>query len=378
LLGNYRSHLHDYLCSEEGRRDWESAKSAVEPKIPQIKDDVFGSVPPEFALRLDLESFYMKRLEDALHRLFHPPPEGMSDRIFVADRSDTSAQVRARLATIAGSVGDLADMCESIEWMDAELRELDQKLKQMQQDTAAFKRGAELHGKRGELRSTQSQIVKRLSEITSEVSRLEVELAELKREETNQREVVERAEKGESLASLAARYREAAGEIRTQAAIRLRKKISEHVGELWCEITERTREFQSMEFDSHWQCFLVRRDGRRVTWEETNTSAGQRQVRMLAFYEALRRLAKLIPPLVVDTPLARLDKEVRTNVLDQLYLSGHQSIILATNSEVDPEGQLFERIRDRLARVYTLHPHGEAESIDYQVRITNDYFGHDL
>jgi len=133
-----------------------------------------------------------------------------------------------------------------------------------------------------------------------------------------------------------------------------------------------------MDFDSHWQCWLIRRDGRHVTWEETNTSAGQRQVRMLAFYEALRRLAKLVPPLVVDTPLARLDKEVRGNVLDQLYLSGHQSIILPTNSEVDPEGPLFARIADRLARVYTLHPHGNPESTEYEVRITNDYFGHDL
>jgi DNA sulfur modification protein DndD len=378
LLGNYRGELHDYLCSEERRRDWESAKSAVEPKIPQIKDDVFGSPPRELALQPDFESFYMKRLEDALHRLFHPPPEGMSERVFVADRSDTSAQVRARLSTIAGSVGDLAEMCGSIERMDAELRELDQKLKQMQQDTAAFKRGTELHGRRGELRSTQGQITKRLSEITAEVLRLEVELAELKRQETNQREIADRAEKGESLALLAARYREAAGEVRTQAAIRLRKKISEHVGELWSEITERTREFEGMEFDSHWQCFLIRRDGRRVTWEETNTSAGQRQVRMLAFYEALRRLAKLVPPLVVDTPLARLDKEVRTNVLDKLYLNGHQSIILSTNSEIDPEGPLFDRISDQLARVYTLHPDGEPESIDYQVRITNDYFGHDI
>jgi DNA sulfur modification protein DndD len=99
---------------------------------------------------------------------------------------------------------------------------------------------------------------------------------------------------------------------------------------------------------------------------------------MLAFYEALRRLAKLVPPLVVDTPLARLDKEVRANVLDKLYLSGHQSIILPTNSEVDPEGPLFDRIRNCLARVYTLHPHGKPDSTNYEVRITSDYFGHEL
>lgn len=378
LLGKYRKELHDYLSSEERRREWESAKSTVEPKIPQVKRDVFGSAPAEFFLQPEVEAFYINRLEDALNRLFRPPPDGIPDRVFVVDRNDISAQVRSRLTTASSSIVDLAEVCVRIESMDAELRELDQKLKQMQQNTAAFKRGTELHQKRGELISTREQITKRIADISAEVARLDVELGELKRQETNQGEIVDRVEKGESLASLAARYREAAGEIRSRAAIRMRKKISEHVGELWSEITERKREFLGMEFDSHWQCLLIRRDGKRVTWEETNTSAGQRQVRMLAFYEALRRLAKLVPPLVVDTPLARLDKEVRANALDRLYLSGHQSIILTTNSEVDPEGPLFKRIGDRLARVYTLHPYGKPDSTDYEVRITNDYFGHDL
>jgi len=133
-----------------------------------------------------------------------------------------------------------------------------------------------------------------------------------------------------------------------------------------------------MEFDKNWNCLLLRRDGKKATWEETNTSAGQRQVRMLAFFESLRRLARLIPPLVVDTPLARLDKEVKDTVLDQLYLTGHQSIILTTNSEIDPQGPLFDRIREKLARVYTLHPHGEEDSVNYEVRVSNDYFGRSL
>lgn len=378
LLGVYRKELHDALFSEERRREWESAKFTVEPKIPQVKQDVFGSVPKEFELQPDVESFYMQRLEDALHRLFHPPPQGMPDRVYLADRNDMSAQVRARLATNQRELHDLAEMCVLVEKMDVELRELDQKLKQMQQNTAAYKRGVELHEKRGGLVTRRDQIGKRLKDIDAEITRLEVELADLKRQETTQREIADRAERGESLAALATRYREAAGEIRSRAAIQMRRHISEEVGKLWVEITERGREFEGMDFDSQWQCWLVRRDGKKMTWEDTNTSAGQRQVRMLAFYEALRRLAKLVPPLVVDTPLARLDKEVRAKVLEQLYLSGHQSIILSTNAEIDPEGPLFDQVRDRLARVYTLHPHGRPDSANYEVRITSDYFGQEL
>jgi hypothetical protein len=53
-------------------------------------------------------------------------------------------------------------------------------------------------------------------------------------------------------------------------------------------------------------------------------------------------------------------------------------MILTTNSEIDPDGPLFERIQDKLARVYTLHPHGREDSDNYEVRVTNDYFGKKL
>jgi DNA sulfur modification protein DndD len=147
------------------------------------------------------------------------------------------------------------------------------------------------------------------------------------------------------------------------------------VGDIWVSIADRVEEFVGMEFDSRWNCFLKRRNGTKVPWDEINTSAGQRQVRILAFYEALRRLAKLVPPLVVDTPLGRLDKTVRSNVLDQLYLTGHQSVILSTDSEIDADSPAFDAIESRIARVYTLHPHGNPASQDYQVEVTEDYFG---
>jgi DNA sulfur modification protein DndD len=375
LLGNYREELYSYLQSEEKRRDWENKKSAVEPKIPQVKEDVFSSVPEEFQLSEDYLAFYMHRLEEALLRLYNPPDEGISEDIFATDRNDVSAHVRQRMRNLPSVLQGLTEDCETIEKLDIEWKELDSKIRQMQQNAAANKRGQELHEKRGELNTRRSQITKRLDEIKAEIQKLETDLAELKRQETIQEAIVAKAQKGESLASLAAKYREAAREIRHNAAIQLRKRISEHVGELWVDIAERQREFEGMEFDKDWQCWLKRRDGSKQTWEESNTSAGQRQVRMLAFYEALRRLAKLVPPLVVDTPLSRLDKGVRVNVLDQLYLSGHQSVILATDSEIDPDSGLFDSIKDRIARVYTLHPHGKGDSPNYQVRVSGDYFG---
>lgn len=378
LLGQYRRELHDYLVREEKRREWESSKATVEPKIPQVKRDVFEDAPAEYRLADDTYAFYTDRLERALHRLWHPPPEGMAESVFVTDRSDLSAQIRARLMTAASPLRGVAELCAQVESVDANLRETDTRIRQLKQDDAARLLGAELHQKRGELTTQCEHLEKRKDDLTQQIQALEESLTELKREETNQTALANKAKQGQTLVALAARYREAATEIRARAAEQLRRKISEHVGDLWVEITERQREFLGMEFDKNWSCSLLRRDGKKALWDESNTSAGQRQVRMLAFYEALRRLAKLAPPLVVDTPLGRLDKEVKDSVLDQLYLTGHQTIILTTNSEIDPDGPLFERVQNKLARVYTLHPHGREDSDNYEVRVTNDYFGKPL
>lgn len=378
LLGKFRKKLSEHLSGEERRREWENAKSAVEPKIPQVLADVFSDVPIEYRLDPNVQSFYSKRLEKALHRLFHPPPEGIPEKIFVADRNDVSAQIRQRLMMGIGPARDLAQLCFDIEQKTIELRELDQKLRQMQQNSSAIEKGRELSEKRGELNAERKDLEKRLSDIESEMVHIKRQLEELKREETKQRQLAEKVNKGKTLSLLAARYREAVAEIRSQAAIQLRNRISEYVSELWLDIVERKHEFIGMEFDKYWQCWLIRTNKEKVRWEDVNTSAGQRQVRMLTFFEALRRLAKLAPPLVVDTPLARLDKEVRANVLDKLYLSGHQAIILATNSEIDPQSELFEKISKRLARLYTLHPHGKPETASYEVKVTNDYFGQKL
>lgn len=378
LLGNYRRQLYDDLIREERRREWESSKATVEPKIPQVKYDVFEKVPSEYRLPDDAYAFYADRLERALHSLFHPPPEGMAESVFVTDRNDRSAQIRARLSTATNSLQTVAELCAQVELVDANLRELDTRIRQLKQDATAMALGVELHQKRGQLVAQCAHLEKSKNELSQQIQMLEGELKELKREETNQTVVANKARQGQTLMALAARYREAATDIRTRAAEQLRKKISEYVGELWVEITERRHEFLGMDFDKIWGCSLLRRDGKMTSWEDTNTSAGQRQVRMLAFYEALRRLAKLKPPLVVDTPLGRLDKEVKNSVLDQLYLTGHQTIILTTNSEIDPDGPLFERIQSKLARVYTLHPHGREDSANYEVKMTNDYFGRRL
>lgn len=375
LLGTFRAELHDYLIQEEKRREFENRKASVEPKIPQVKRAVFENVPPDFVLDERCRLFYESQIEKALQSLFNPPPEGMSERIFVVpERNELSIHIRTRLGTQPAAIQGLADLCLDLERKTSELRELDQVLKTLTSDSTAITLGNELREKRGSLLKHKEHIEAKLESIMAERAQIDRKLQELRKEETILSEQVQKVQKGRDLSSLAHRYREAVGLIKSKAAVSLREKIADIVGGLWLDITDQGLEYVGMDFDQHWNCFLIKPGGRKISWETANTSAGQRQVRILAFTEALRRLGRVVPPLVVDTPLGRLDKEVRENVLERLYLSGHQSIILTTNAEIDPKSDLFDRIAPCLSRVYTLNPEGDLESNTYHVKVTNDYF----
>lgn len=375
LLGKFRHRLFIALDKEERRRDWENRKSSVEPKIPKIKQEVFDIPPDEHVLPALTLEFYKNRLEESLKGLFHPPEEGIAESIFIVpDRNEVSVRIRNQLVDKAAEVEDIESLTLKLDKKTAELREMDQRLKQLNQDSSAILKGNELRERRVALNFQKENKENELKNDEEQIQSLRAELQEGKRRVANLNEEVQKLRKGRDLNSLAHRYRDAVSEIKNRAAIQLREKISQIVGDLWLDITERGLEYRKLVFDKNWDCALVRPDGSKIGWDSANTSAGQRQVRILAFTEALRRLAKFVPPLVVDTPLGRLDREVKENVLERLYLSGHQSIIMTTNSEIPPKGRLFENISHKLARVYTLNPEGDQNSLSYHVHVSEDYF----
>jgi len=374
LLGNYRFELTNYLSSEERRREWENRKSAVEPRIPQVKKDVFENAPIEYRLEPRVYSFYEDRLQDALRRIFDPAPQGMSPTIFVVESNERSQTVRNVLGMSTKKVQNLVELCKDIERKSIEQKEIDLQLRSFQQDEETKKRIQQLYEERGAVINRIANLRKEIALVEANKNRVEKEIPELERRETNLENELQKSKKEKDISDLAGQYREAVAEIKKRAAIKLRDRISSIVGELWLDITDRGIEFQALEFNDRWECFVIKHNNEKLLWNSINTSAGQRQVRVLTFTEALRRLAHKTPPLVIDTPLGRLDKEVKQSVLERLYLKGHQTIIFSTNAEIDPKSELFEQIEQYIARVYTLNAEGDPESHSYRVRVSEDYF----
>lgn len=86
----------------------------------------------------------------------------------------------------------------------------------------------------------------------------------------------------------------------------------------------------------------------------TELSAGERQLLAVALLWGLARAAGQPLPMVIDTPLGRLDGTHRDHLVKRYFpYASHQVILLSTDTEIDEDA--FYALRSRIGRAYRLH-----------------------
>ena len=112
------------------------------------------------------------------------------------------------------------------------------------------------------------------------------------------------------------------------------------------------------------------RDGHAREISKDELSAGEKQVYAISLLWALAKVSGRPLPMIIDTPLARLDKDHRA-LLGHEYFpnASHQVIVLSTDTEIDT--QFIPLLGNSVARAYEL----EFDTEIHGTRIRNGYFG---
>jgi DNA sulfur modification protein DndD len=101
-------------------------------------------------------------------------------------------------------------------------------------------------------------------------------------------------------------------------------------------------------------------------------SSGEKQIYAIAMLWGLARTSGRPLPVIIDTPLGRLDSEHRANLCQNYFPNAsHQVILLSTDTEVDRP--LFDNLRDHISHAYSLN----YDPADACTRVTEGYFWKD-
>ncbi|ATE65676.1 DNA sulfur modification protein DndD [Rhizorhabdus dicambivorans] len=105
---------------------------------------------------------------------------------------------------------------------------------------------------------------------------------------------------------------------------------------------------------------------------KASLSAGEKQIYAIAMLWALARTSGRPLPMIIDTPLARLDSEHRAKLVERYFpRASHQVILLSTDTEID-EG-LLAKLKPSISHSYRL----DFDQVDGRTDVTPGYFGTD-
>jgi DNA sulfur modification protein DndD len=171
--------------------------------------------------------------------------------------------------------------------------------------------------------------------LDEELRQAEHELATAERKQRRAQEEVEKASKGDQSAKVALRTVDLLRDYRERTELRRLERIELEAARYFNRLSRKGELLSKITIDR--DSFRVR----VIRWDQTELpkerlSAGEKQLLAIAILWALAGASRRPLPVVVDTPLARLDAEHRRRLLTE-YLPNvsHQVVVLSTDTEVD-------------------------------------------
>src|SRR5690606_4673255 len=92
----------------------------------------------------------------------------------------------------------------------------------------------------------------------------------------------------------------------------------------------------------------------RVEIPKSSLSAGERQLYAMSLLWALRSVSGRMLPIIIDTPMGRLDSDHRYTLLTEFFPhAAHQLILLSTDTEIAPES--YAILQPAISHAYLLN-----------------------
>lgn len=181
-----------------------------------------------------------------------------------------------------------------------------------------------------------------LGELASETSRLdderrqaEHELAVAQREQRRAEDAAARVNKDVQAAELALRTVALLEQYGERAEVKRLAQVELEAARYFNRLSRKGELLSQIRIDrDNFRVSVIRWDGTELP--KARLSAGEKQLFAIAILWALAKASARPLPVVVDTPLARLDLEHRRRLLTEYFPNvSHQVVVLSTDTEVD-------------------------------------------
>ena len=390
LMAAGRGFYDDRERLQRKRAELEAASAMVEKRLAELAEaelpfalcaELCRALREQLRQEAALEGWTASRdhvrafADDLLSRVRGAGKSGAGvERLVNAALAD-AAQPPAVLADVRLLHGLSANARAQVEgWLDAattkvpaEVKALNRNLERLQRGLQQAQRALAQVPEQDSLKPLMDRLFKlqrELADLTVQDADLDATIADKQRLATQAERAVERAEG--QLRDVEAQERRLAYAARTQEALRafqdrltaakLRRLEAEFVG----TFNHLSRKLVAGRASIRPDDFRVDLfDAAGDPLPKAQFSAGEKQIYAIAMLWSLAKISGRQLPIVIDTPLGRLDSVHRDRLLERYFPeAAHQVIVLSTDTEIDQA--YVARLRPHIARSYHLrHERGD-------------------
>lgn len=292
----------------------------------------------------ELTPSHREKLRQRWVRLQSEETRRLADLQEVCGRLDIN--VDADLQKYQSHQREVVQLEENIELWEQEREELEQEIQEIEE-------GAEesLSNKKKQLKSEIKSCEERKSELDQKIGELRNEKDRLLERIQSQGQATEKEKEFQELINVAGRCRDAMKDIKDELVERRRNEVQEHATDTFLALTNRPDHYKGLKITENYE-LRVLTEGSERSIAEQKPSEGQKQIIAYAFIAGLSRYTTRNAPVVIDTPIGRLDREHKNNLLDYYHKFSGQVMILYQPNEMDEED--IQSLADRMSKHFEI------------------------
>ncbi len=344
--------LKKQLLREAEYQRWEVSKAFIKQKLDVIRAEMRGD---EFwqgtgaEIFVGIQQAVEERVIESLQRLVDPPQEIQQTKVLHQVSEPEQRQLLQWIAESQDSVpADLKEQTARLGDLKERRQRVEEDLHRVPNDDVL----APLMETLNQYQQALGAVIKQQEQLGQQLHSLEFQEQELIRQETKAE-----AQKGyyEGLSSKIQRIVDVEvvlSEFRSKLMSLRIKQLEESFVRNFNRLCRKAHLLESIKIKA--DDFSVRLMGlEQQEIPKRNLSAGEKQIYAIAMLWALRQVSGRPLPLIIDTPLGRLDSDHRHNLIKRYFPhASHQVILFSTDTEVD--ARFFAAMQPAISRAYHL------------------------
>ena len=260
------------------------------------------------------------------------------------ERQALLAQIDQCVTDIPQQVRDIAKRLETLETKAQRIEDKIRMAPRAETLEPFLIRLSELNRRKGELQKTERDKL-------DEIRRLEYEIDVINRELRNTRQQLAEREKSSRQVQLALRTQFVLEDYTNKLAQEKIRQAEDLLVKHFNEVCRKKDFIDSAKIDPTTYEVTICRLG--TAFPHERLSAGEKQLLAVATTWALHEVSRLPIPVIIDTPLARLDSDHRRSIMQTYFpRASQQVILLGTDMEFDSES--ITEMAPNISRVYEL------------------------